>query len=55
MPLSMPCWAYTVTKSTFLGHEILFYGGEILLGQPVKKHLFKSVCTYSQKFREEVT
>ncbi len=28
-----------------LGHEIAFYEGEILLGQPVKKHLFKSVCT----------
>ncbi len=35
--------------NNFLGHEILFYGGEILLGQPVKKHLFKSVCTYSQE------
>jgi hypothetical protein len=35
--------------TAFFGHEILFYGGEILLGQPVKKHLFKSVCTYSQE------
>ena len=35
--------------NNFLGHEILFYEGEILLGQPVKKHLFKSVCTYSQE------
>jgi len=36
--------------NNFLGHEILFYEGEILLGQPVRKHLFKSVCTctYSQ-------
>ena len=36
--------------SLLLGHEISFYGGEILLGQPVRKHLFKSVCTctYSQ-------
>ncbi len=33
------------------GHEISFYGGEILLGQPVRKHLFKSVCTctYSEE------
>ncbi len=35
--------------NNFLGHEILFYGGEILPGRPVKKHLFKSVCTYSQE------
>jgi hypothetical protein len=32
-------------SNNFLGHEIAFYEGEILLGQPVKKHLFKSVCT----------
>ncbi len=27
--------------NNFLGHEISFYGGEILLGQPVWNHLFK--------------
>ncbi len=27
--------------NNFLGHEISFYGGEILLGQPVRNRLFK--------------
>jgi hypothetical protein len=31
--------------NNFLGHEISFYGGEILLGQPVRNRLFLiSIC-----------